>query len=148
MTGRRDPSSQFTPPPVVARFDAGRIKASSVAGRIKRAIAEALKDSGRSREAIAAKMSAFLAGEPVKSGVLAQYTSTANDGHNMPAHRLAALFAATGDLRLLNALLEGTGAIAVDAKYEALIRREMLREAREQLDREHEEADKQWRAGR
>jgi hypothetical protein len=134
-------------PPVVERYDPERVKASNIAGKVKRAAAEALKNSGRSREAVAAVMGEYL-GEDVKTSVLAQYTSTANDTHNIPAHRLIALFVATGDLKLLNTVLEGTGAIVVDAKYEALIRREMLSEARAQIEAEHQAADQEWRKGR
>lgn len=137
----------FIPPPVVDRYDADRVKASSFAGKIKRCIAEALKNSGRSREEIAAEMGAFL-GEDVKTSVLAQYTAPANEIHNIPAHRLFALYVATGDLKLLNTILEGTGAIVVDAKYEALIRREQLSEARAVIEAEHQAADQQWRNGR
>jgi hypothetical protein len=80
--------------------------------------------------------------------MLNQYTSPANDKHNIPAHRLIALAVVTNDARLLNALVAEADLICVGAKYEALIRREMAKEAKDRLDREITAADAQWRAGR
>ena len=59
-----------------------------------------------------------------------------------------ALFSVTADVRLINALLEESGVIAVDKKYEALIFREMAKEQRERLDRDIAAADAQWRGSR
>lgn len=150
MSRRRDQKTpdlfrDFTPPPVVARFSPERVRAVRCAARVKRAVSEAIKDSGRSREVIAHLMSEQL-DERITWQMLDQYTSTANEGHNIPAHRLVALFTVTSDVRLLNALLADTDVIAVDAKYEALIRREMAKEARDRLDREINAADAQWKA--
>lgn len=152
MTRRRDPDtvdlfSEFTPRPVVDRYSPERVRAARAAARIKRAISEAMREARRPRSEIAKAMSEYLE-ESVTTGMLDQYASTANEGHNISAHRLVALLVVTGDLRLINALLADTGAIAVDAKYEALIRREMAKEARDRLDREINAADAQWRAGR
>jgi hypothetical protein len=152
MTRRRDPEtvdlfSEYTPRPVVERYAAERVRAARAGARIKRAVSEAMRESGRSRSELAKAMSDYL-GESVTTGMLDQYASTANEGHNITAYRLVALLAVTGDLRLINALLSDTGAIAVDGKYEALIRREMAKEARDRLDREINAADAQWRAGR
>ncbi|ETR79285.1 hypothetical protein X566_01440 [Afipia sp. P52-10] len=147
MAVTRTPHNGFMPPPVVERFDHERIKSVRLSGRIKRAVAEAMKDSGRSREEIAEQMSEFLGGEKITVTVLAQYTSTANDGHNIPAYRLLALFAVTGDARLLNELLAGSGFIAVHERYEALLRRESAKLHRERIDQEIEAADRAWRDG-
>lgn len=116
----------------------------SSAARIKRAIAEAIKQSKYGREAIAILMSEST-GENITAATLDQYTSTANEKHNIPAHRLVALFQATGDVRLINAMLEGSDAVAVPAKYEALIRREMAKEALDRLQQEVNAADAEWR---
>lgn len=152
MTRRRDAHTpdlfrDFTPPPVVERFAPERVKAARCSARVSRAIAEAIKESGHSRDVIAHQMGEYL-GETVTSAMLDQYSSTANEKNNIPAHRLVALFAVTGDLRLMNALLADTGAVVVDAKYEALIRREMLKEAADRIERERAAADAQWRAAR
>lgn len=152
MTRRRDASTpdlfrDFTPPPVVERYSIERVRAARASARIAQAVREAIKESGFSRDIIALRMSEQL-GETVTGCMLDQYTSTANERHNIPAHRLIALLAVTGDLRLINAALHDTGFVAIDARYEPLIRREMAKEARDRLDREINAADAQWRAGR
>ena len=137
----------YQPPAVVSRFSPERIKAVRVSARIKRAVAEAIRDCGLGREVIAQQMSAQL-GEPITPAQLDQYTSTANEKNNIPTHRFMALYGVTGDVRLINALLEGTGVIAVESKYEALIFREMAKEQREKLDSDIAAADAQWRGNR
>lgn len=152
MSKRRDTDTpdlfrDYTPPTVVDRYDHERVRAATVPMRVARAVSEALKNSGRSRDIIARLMSDWL-GETVQPSMLDAYASAARDKHNIPAHRLIALAAVTKDARLINALLADTGLIAVDEKYEALIRREMAKEARDRLDREIAAADATWKAGR
>lgn len=152
MTRRRDSATadlfrDYAPPPVVERFAPDQVRAARCSARIKQAMSRAMKDCGRSREQVAEAMTEYL-GERITRGLLDQYTSTANEVHNIPAHRLVALFVVTGDLRLVNALLTDTGAVAIDGRYEPLIRREMLKEARDKLDRDLNAADAQWRVGR
>lgn len=147
MSPTSNSSHGFVLPPVVDRYDQERVKSARVSGRIKRAVAEAMKDSGRTREDIAEQMSEYLGGEKVTVLMLQQYTSTANESHNIPAHRLMALFAVTGDARLLNELLAGSGFIAVHGRYESLLRRESAKLHLERINREIDEADRAWKDG-
>ncbi|HEY0328816.1 MAG TPA: phage regulatory CII family protein [Rhodopseudomonas sp.] len=126
------------------RFDAEEIKAWSAARRLSRAIAAAL--DGFKREDIAIGLSEQL-GETVSKATLDAYASPEKP-HAIPAHRLAALYAVTGDERLLNALLNEVGLIAVPAKYEALLKRERARELKERAEREEQAADAEWKARR
>jgi hypothetical protein len=135
---------EYEPTPVVRRFDDEEIKAWSAARRLARAISAAL--DGFKRDEIAAAMSEQL-GETISKATLDAYASPEKP-HAIPAHRLAALVAATGDERLINALLGDLGLIAVPAKYEALLKRERARELKEKLEREEQAADAQWRASR
>ena len=80
--------------------------------------------------------------------MLDAYASQAREKHNIPTHRLVALAVVTGDIRLINALIADTNFIAVEARFESLIRRELAREARDRLDREINSADAQWKASR
>jgi hypothetical protein len=132
---------------LVPRFSAERVRAASVAGRIARAVSEALKDCDFDREHIAREMSAYL-GEQVTKAMLDAYASQAREEHNIPAHRLVALAVIAGDARLLNSVLDGTGFIAVDGRFEALLKRERAIALREELEREIAEADAEWRAKR
>lgn len=151
MTKRRrdtatpDLFRDYVVPDVVERFEPERMRAATVAMRLARAISEALKASGRSRAEIAAEMSDYL-GDTVTEQMLHQYAAPSNERHTIPAHRLLALYSVTGDARLINAVLAGSGLIAVADKYEVLIRRELAKEARERLDREIAATDAQWRA--
>lgn len=145
MTAASNSSNGFVLPPVVERFDHERVKSARVSGRIKRAVAEAMKDSGHSREEIAELMSEYLGGEKVTVLMLQQYTSTANESHNIPAYRLMALFAVTNDARLLNELLAGSGFIAVPDRYEALLRRERAKLHLDRINQEIEDADRAWK---
>lgn len=137
----------FTPEPVVARYDPDRVRAATLPMLLARAIAETLKDCGRPRAEIAAAMSEQL-GESVSEAMLNKYAAPASESHTIPAHRLIALTAVTGDARILNALLSEAGLIAVPAEYEALIRREVAKEARDKLDREIAASEAEWKAAR
>ncbi|MBK5957430.1 hypothetical protein CCR97_04295 [Rhodoplanes elegans] len=148
---RRDPSTldlfrDYAPAPVVPRFDADQVKAWTPARRLSRAIAKTLDECGRSREEVAAALSEHL-GERVSKATLDAYASPEKP-HAISAQRLAGLVVVTGDVRPLNTLLNEAGLIVIEAKYEALLRREKARELREKLDREIEAADAQWKARR
>ncbi|MGJ5203620.1 hypothetical protein [Bradyrhizobium sp. HKCCYLR20261] len=145
MSRRRATEPTTTPAAVVERFDAERVRATRTSVRIAQAMTEAIKDCGKSRDEIAEAMSQVL-GERVTVEVLYQYSSPANERNNIPAHRLMALVAVTGDVRILNAALQDTGFIALDQRFEPLIRREIAKERMEQLRQEMETADAEWRA--
>ena len=136
----------FQPQPVVARFAAEDVKAWSRARSLSKAIAKTLADDGRSRDVIAEAMSELLE-EPISRGMLDNYASQEKE-HAISALRLAGLVAVTGDARTLNTLLAEVGLIVVEAKYEALLRREKARELRERAEREEQAADAEWRAKR
>jgi hypothetical protein len=141
-------TADLMPAPVVRRFDPERVRAPKLSNRIAQAISEAIRDSGRSREQIAADMSAYL-DERVTVGTLYQYSSEANERNNIPAHRLMALVKATGDARVLNALIEDIGLIAVERRFEPLLRREVAKEKLAAvLRREIEDANAQWEASK
>jgi hypothetical protein len=135
------------PAPVVERFAEERVRAASHAARVARAVSEALRDCDFDREAVAKEMSAYL-GERVSKAMLEAYASQARETHTIPAHRLIALAVVTGSAKLINALLEGTGLIAVEGKYEALIERERLKEHLDDVQRKIAARDAQWKASR
>ena len=136
----------FETKPAVPRFAEEDVKAWSRARSLSKAIAKTLGDAGKSRDEIAEAMTEFL-GEKVSSGMLDNYASQEKE-HAISALRLVGLVQVTGDARALNALLAEVGLIVVEAKYEALLRREMAREVRERAEREEQRADAEWRAKR
>lgn len=152
MARKRDPFtvdlfSELKPAPVVDRFDDEEVKAWSLDGRLAKAVALTMEESGKTREQLAAAMSEATKAN-VSKAMLDAYASQAREQHSISALRLAALVAITGDARAFNVLLEEAGLIVVPKKYEALLRRERAREMLEKLEREEKAADAEWRARR
>lgn len=149
---RRDPNTldlyrDYEPEAVVDRFEASETQAFSRAGKLSKAVALALANSPLSRDEIAAAMEEFL-GDRVSKTLLDKYASQAAEDHSIPALRLLALVAVTRDVRVLNTMLEELELIVVPKRYEALLRREQARIAKERFEREEQAADAEWRARR
>jgi hypothetical protein len=138
---------EYQPSNVVDRFDDEQVKAWSTGGRLAKAIAICMEDSGLTREEIAVQMSEITKAS-ISKALLDAYASQAKEQNQISAVRLAALVAITGDARPFNVLLEEAGLIVVPKKFEALLKRERARELRQQLEREEQAADAQWRANR
>lgn len=136
----------LVPTPVVPRFGDDDVKAWTPARRLSRAIAKTLDECGRSREEIASALSEHL-GERVSKALLDAYASPEKP-NAISAQRLAGLVVVTGDARALNTLLSAAGLIVVEAKYEALLKREKAREIKERAEREEQAADAEWKARR
>lgn len=137
----------YQPQPVVERFDIDEVKAYSLSGKLSKAVARTMEESGMSRDEIAAAMT-DLTKSPISKTTLDAYASQAREQHSISAVRLAALVTVTEDVRALNVLLEEAGFIVIPKKYEALLKRERARELRDQLEREANAADAEWRAKR
>ncbi|MGO7903621.1 hypothetical protein [Rhizobium leguminosarum] len=137
----------YQPAPVVDRFDHEEVKAYSLAGKLSKAVALTMEESGMTRDELAAAVS-DVTKSPVSKAMLDAYASQAREQHSISAVRLAALITITEDPRALNVLLEDAGFIVIPKKYEALLKRERARELREQLEREERAADAEWRAKR
>lgn len=134
----------WEPPDVAPRFDETRVRASSLAGKVCRAMSEALKEDMRSREDLAAELSDYL-GEEISRDTLDAWTSEAREKHNVAAYRFFALARILASPALLNELLAETDMIVVDRKYQPLIERELALEAREKLEQFISERDKRWK---
>jgi hypothetical protein len=98
-------------------------------------VAAILKDDDRSREVIAAEMSALLA-EPVSKMMLDAYASEARDQHNIPAHRFLALIAVTERFDVLDAACRRIGAAVMVGEEINAIRLGHLQARRDQIDAE------------
>jgi hypothetical protein len=138
---------EYQPSTVVDRFEDEQVKAWSLGGRLAKAIALCMEDCGMARDEIAAHMSEITK-TTISKTLLDAYASQAKEQNQISAVRLAALVAITGDARPFNVLLEEAGLIVVPKKFEALLKRERARELRQQLEREEQAADAQWRANR
>lgn len=117
----------WTPPVTSVRFAEEEVRAASLATQFCRAMTLAIKDSGKSRDEIAAEMSVYL-GEDVSVAMLNAYTSEARESHTINVVRFLALIHATGDMRLLSLLTAPFDHVAMPVKFERLARAFMLRE--------------------
>ena len=145
--GTLDLFAHYVPEQAVERFDEAEVRAFNRRGKLAKAVSKSLQECGQSREAVAKSMSELL-GEDVSRTMLDQYSSQANEGHTISALGLAALAVVVNRNRVLNALLNEFGLIAVPARFESLLRREMAKEAREKIEREEQAADLEWRRSR
>lgn len=154
MSRRRDDRTldlfDWTPPALVNRFDAQRIRAATWRDQVARAVAEALHASELTREEIADRMNEFLGDEEggVTRAVLDNYASQAKEGHTISFLRVIALGAVTGDERLLQLAADPLDRIVVEARFEGAIKEAMATEQIEQLERIKRLGRRQWRGGR
>lgn len=134
----------WEPPEVAPRFEETRVRAASLAGKVCRVLAEALKEDGRSREEIATALSEFL-GEEISRDTMDAWTSEARENNNISAYRFFGLAQILASPELLNELLTDTDLIVVDRKYQPLIERELALETKEKLEQFITERDKRWK---
>lgn len=137
----------WEPPIVEARFEECRVRAASLAGKVCRVIAEAMKEDGRSREDIASELSDYL-GEEISRDSLDAWSSEAREKNNIAGYRLIALMNLLSSPEMLNELLTDTDFVLVPRKYKPLIERELALEVREKMDRFIAASDAEWRSGR
>lgn len=127
----------WVPPEPVVRFAEERVRASTLSGRISRAVAEGLKDSaagGVDRGEVARRMSSFL-GEEVSLNMVNAYASQAREDHVISLPRFLALLHATQDRRLLELLLEPFGWSVIERKFLPLIELAAVQEQQNELRR-------------
>lgn len=131
----------WVPPAPVVRFEPVRVRAATLTGKVKRAIAETLRTAaelGRDRAAIAEAMATFL-GEDVPKSALDTWASEAREEHLPNVVRFIALLHATGDQRLLQVIADAVGCAAVDRKFLPLIELASLREHEDAVARRRRE---------
>jgi hypothetical protein len=142
MTKRRPNRDQFDlldwrPASPIVAFVAERVKASTMARTISKAVSETLKACGRSRADVAVAMSDYL-GEPVTENVLNAYASEGRDDLIINITRLDALLAVTKDRRLLELLAARHGWAVIERRHLPAIEMAELMETRAAMDREIE----------
>lgn len=127
----------WTAPQAALAFEERDVRAATLAARISRAVAVALRECGRPRRDIAAAMSSYL-GEAVSVAMLDAYASQARDAHRIPVPRFLALVHATGDRRLLEMLAAPQGWSVIDRQHLPLIQVAQIREQEDTLRRQRE----------
>jgi len=118
-------------------FDERDVRGASVAARMARAVAVALRDCGKPRGRVATEMSAFL-GEAVSPAMIDAYASVAREAHRISLPRFLALLHVTQDRRLLQLLAQPMGWAVVEQKHLVLIELAAAREQEDALRRRRE----------
>ena len=134
----------WEPPQAALAFDEHDVRGATLAARVSRAVAVALRDCGRPRAAVARAMSEYL-GERVSEPMLDAYASVARDQHAISTARFLALVHATGDRRLLELLAAPMGWAVIERRNLPLIRVAQIRDREDALRREREALMRQAR---
>jgi hypothetical protein len=135
----------WQPPEVVHRFDDHMVRAANLKNKISLAVAETLKGSELTREAISDAMVDWL-GEGMSKNLLDAYASQAREEHVISLLRLIALIHATGDLRILQMIAELFDHSVVDDRYLPWIEVGQLAERKDEFDRAFDAARRHARA--
>ena len=129
-----------------AAYAAEAVRASTLAGRISRAVSVSLAECQLNRREIAQRMGAYL-GEAVSPAMLDAYASQGREQHNISAVRLAALVRATGDMRLLDLLCEPFGQAVIERRLLPLLELADVHEQQEALRRRADAIRRMTREG-
>lgn len=124
----------WEPPQTALAFEEPAVRGSTLAARISRAIAVALRECGKSRRVVARGMSDYL-GETVSEAMLDAYASVARESHRISLPRFLALVHATGDRRLLELLAAPMGWAVIERRHLPLIEVAAMREREDALRR-------------
>lgn len=136
MPKHRDPYTadlfEWQPPQVAVNMPAEAVRGGTLRTQIARAVSQALKECGQSREDVARAMSAYLE-QDVSKNMLDAYASPSRDEHHISLERFLALIEATGGYGLLGFIADHFNHVVVPAKYSDLIELHMVEE---QLERQ------------
>lgn len=130
----------------VARYDEPEVRSASLRDRISRAVALTLRECSKTRDDLAAEMSAWL-GEEVSKASLDAYASQAREDHTISYLRLLALVHATGDTRLLQLGAELFGMTVIDNTYLPWVEVGQLAVTKEEIGKALDAALRQARRG-
>lgn len=114
---------------------------------LRMTVTQILRDCKKSRETIAEEMT-FLTGVKVTDHMLYCYSAESKEAHRFPAAFIPAFCRATGDYRLLSALVAKLGARVIDEGEALLLEIAKKQLIREEIDQEMESLKREVRATR
>ncbi|GGB55345.1 hypothetical protein GCM10011316_29250 [Roseibium aquae] len=123
----------WTPPRVSVGFEPGSIPGKRLSSRISRAVAKALRESGKDRATIAGQMSQRL-GSPVSVAMLDSYAAESKTDHNISVERLIALIHATGKTELLGFLADEFDLAVIPKRYENVIELALIEDHKREIE--------------
>lgn len=123
----------WTPPRVSVGFAPGSIPGKRMSSRISRAVAKALRESGKDRATIAGQMSEQL-GSPVSVAMLDSYAAESKLDHNISVERFIALIHATGKTELLGFLADEFDLAVIPKRYENVIELALIEDHKREIE--------------
>lgn len=137
----------WQPPEVAEQFRQERVRGHSDKVRMARAIAEAMGESGRSRDEIHADMIQHM-GHEFSRNTLDRCTAPSAEAHEFTTSKLIAFLHSVPDIRVINELLRGTGFAAIPEQYLAAIEEAICEDQIERLSERKRLARRSWRGNR
>lgn len=110
--------------------------------RIKEAIAEAIKNSGMKRYAIAGQMSEYL-GVEITEGMLNSYTAESKEGYRMPAEYIPTFCRITKDYTVLDILVAASGGRMVKSEEIYYLEIGRIKQAEKMLQKKQRQLEKE-----
>lgn len=148
MTRRRDQRTldllSWRPPEVAPSFRPEQVRAASLQTSLCRAIALAIKESGKGRDQVVAEIGEYL-GETVSKNMLDAYTSEARDDHVINVIRFWGLLHAVRDIRLLQMIAQTLGWAVIPERYLGAVEEAMLAAEEEDIVQRRRQARRKWR---
>ncbi|ADZ70087.1 hypothetical protein [Polymorphum gilvum] len=151
MRNPRDPYTydlfkDYQPPRVSVGYEPGAIKGTRLASRISRAVARAMKESGKDRTTIAGLMSEKL-GRRVTVTTLEADASEAKTGNQITLERFIALIQATGRTELLGFVAEPFDLVVIPKRYENVIELALIEDQQKMIESRRRLLQAQLRRG-
>ncbi len=140
----------WQPPHVAVGYSADVAGRGRLDNKIARLIGQALRDArddGQSRAQIARAMSDYL-GRSISEAMLNKWSSESSDEHRIPLDAFIALVAATGAKDLLGFAPGEFGMAVIASKYAKLIRRQLLRDKRHEIEAQERLLEAEIKANR
>lgn len=137
----------WEPPKVALGFEPDQLAGNRLGSKISRAVALALRECGKPRAEVAARMSEEL-GYSISADMLDAYASEAKEGHRITLERFVALVTATGCHDLLGFVASLFGHVVVPERYGSLIELHLIEEHEREVSRRKQAVEARWKAGR
>lgn len=134
----------WVPPTIAKSFDSDRVRGHDDRTRMARALAEAIRDSGKSRDAIHDTMVRYLDRDFGRHR-LDRWTAPSTGADEPGLTKLIAFLHAVPDIRVVNALLQGTPFAAIPRQYLPAIEAEIVDDQIETLKHRKRAARRKWK---
>ncbi len=154
MARHRDPLTKdlfdWQPPRVSVGYSADVIGRGRLDSKIARVIGQALRDArdeGLTRAQIARDLSAWL-GRQVSEAMLNKWSSEGSSDHRIPLDAFIGLVQVTGAQDLLGFVPGEFGLTVIEEQYAEMIRLQLIRDKRQELEAQEQAIMAKWKVRR